>query len=248
MSQLRLAFRSLMKTPVVTTVAVLSLALGIGANVAIFSIFNQTLLRPLAVHEPDEPGESGVARTPPGLGLVRSERQLRQRVQLPDVPRSRAGADVVHRHRRAQRVRREHRVRRIVGRRRQRVRVGELFPRPWSAPANRPAARTWRRAGAGRGRRCRVERRLLAAPVRREPRRARQADSHQRPGDDDRRCRTARLPGNDDWQPSPDVRADLDERNDRAAMERPGEPADILGSICLRGSNPAYRASRRRRR
>jgi predicted permease len=53
MSQLRFAFRSLLKTPVVTTVAVLSVALGIGANVAIFSIFNQTLLRPMPVPEPD---------------------------------------------------------------------------------------------------------------------------------------------------------------------------------------------------
>ena len=52
MPQLRFAFRSLIKTPVVTAIAVLSVALGIGANVAIFSIFNQTLLRPLPVHEP----------------------------------------------------------------------------------------------------------------------------------------------------------------------------------------------------
>ena len=49
---LRFAVRSLLKTPIVTTVAVLSVALGIGANVAIFSVFNQTLLRPLPVHEP----------------------------------------------------------------------------------------------------------------------------------------------------------------------------------------------------
>jgi hypothetical protein len=53
MHELRLAFRSLLKTPIVTTVAVLSVALGIGANVAIFSIFNQVLLRPMAVHEPE---------------------------------------------------------------------------------------------------------------------------------------------------------------------------------------------------
>ena len=50
---LRVAIRSLLKTPVVTTVAVLSLALGIGANVAMFSAFNQILRRPLPVHEPD---------------------------------------------------------------------------------------------------------------------------------------------------------------------------------------------------
>jgi predicted permease len=45
----RLAFRTLMRTPFVTLVTVLSLALGIGANAAIFSFFDQILLRPLPV-------------------------------------------------------------------------------------------------------------------------------------------------------------------------------------------------------
>src|SRR5262245_31033917 len=49
---LRHSLRSLARTPVVTIVAVLSMALGIGANVAIFSLFNQALLRPLPVPEP----------------------------------------------------------------------------------------------------------------------------------------------------------------------------------------------------
>jgi putative ABC transport system permease protein len=49
----RLALRTLFRTPFVTGVAVLSLALGIGANVAIFSMFNQILLRPLPVREPE---------------------------------------------------------------------------------------------------------------------------------------------------------------------------------------------------
>ena len=52
MANLRLALRTLFKTPFVTAVAVLSLALGIGANAAIFSLFNQMLLRPLPVPEP----------------------------------------------------------------------------------------------------------------------------------------------------------------------------------------------------
>ena len=50
---LTFALRTLFKTPFVTVVAILSLALGIGANAAIFSLFNQMLLRPLPVAEPN---------------------------------------------------------------------------------------------------------------------------------------------------------------------------------------------------
>jgi predicted permease len=53
MRALRLALRSLAATPIVTSVAVLSLALGIGANTAIFSIIDSLLLRPLAVDQPE---------------------------------------------------------------------------------------------------------------------------------------------------------------------------------------------------
>ncbi len=52
MRNVRLAFRTLFRTPFVTAVAVLSLALGIGANAAIFSLTDQVLLRPLPVPEP----------------------------------------------------------------------------------------------------------------------------------------------------------------------------------------------------
>jgi predicted permease len=52
MPNLKFAFRTLFKTPFVTIVAIVSLALGIGANAAIFSLFNQLLLKPLPVAEP----------------------------------------------------------------------------------------------------------------------------------------------------------------------------------------------------
>src|SRR5215213_861223 len=52
MANFKLALRTLLRTPFVTAVAVLSLGLGIGANAAIFSLFNQMLLRPLPVPNP----------------------------------------------------------------------------------------------------------------------------------------------------------------------------------------------------
>ena len=52
MTNVRLGFRRLFRTPVVTCGAVLSLALGIGPNAAIFSVFSQALLRPLPIATP----------------------------------------------------------------------------------------------------------------------------------------------------------------------------------------------------
>ncbi|MFN8574152.1 MAG: ABC transporter permease [Gemmatimonadaceae bacterium] len=54
MRDLRYAFRTLLTTPFVNAVAIISLALGIGANAAIYSLFDQALLRPLPVVAPDE--------------------------------------------------------------------------------------------------------------------------------------------------------------------------------------------------
>ena len=54
MRNIKLAFRTLFKTPFVTVVAILSLALGIGANAAIYSVFDVTLRRPLPVSHPEQ--------------------------------------------------------------------------------------------------------------------------------------------------------------------------------------------------
>jgi len=54
LQDIRYGLRVLARTPVVTSVAILSLALGIGANTAIFSLIDGLMLRMLPVHHPEE--------------------------------------------------------------------------------------------------------------------------------------------------------------------------------------------------
>ena len=82
------AWRSLRATPLVTAIAVLSLALGIGANTALFSILNSLILKSLPVRDAEELVMVGPKRVDqPDLGADSRARARARRRRLRMVER-----------------------------------------------------------------------------------------------------------------------------------------------------------------
>lgn len=90
LQDVRYGFRSLLKKPAFTLITVLTLALGIGANSAIFSVVNAVLLKPLPFAEPERliygegldlsDGSRGGAVSPPDFLDFREQNQVFERL------------------------------------------------------------------------------------------------------------------------------------------------------------------------
>ena len=167
MQDLKYSLRMLWKTPVFTAVVTLSLALGIGANTALFSLVDDLLLRALPVRDADR--------------LVQV-RQVALAMEFRKPVEAFAAARLRH-HARPERRTFGHRRLRTPGStgrargRRARIRPGrrtgvdEFLSRPRSRAGDRPGARSIRRCGR------RGELRVVAGEIRRPPGRGGAASS-----------------------------------------------------------------------
>ena len=158
MRDVRHAARRLLRTPAFTLATLLTLALGIGANTAIFSVVNSVLLKPLPFPEPDR--LVGLWQTAPGVNIKDLNASIADYVTYREESRTLADVAIwngtaAQRHRRG------------------RAGAGGWHQRHLPAAADAGRQPIFGRSFVERGRRRRQPRsgdarlRLLAAPVRR---------------------------------------------------------------------------------
>ncbi len=181
-NDIRFAVRGLLRSPLFAIVAILSLALGIGANTAIFTLIDQILLRKLPVKAPDELVMLYQQGAHNGSNMGQRMHSYPMYQEYPEARRAAGGGAVPPAHRSVG----EHRQPdRAAG---HRDGVGQLL-----LDARRACrCRTRVQLAGGRsglpgpsGRR--AELRLLDPPLRPRPGRRRQEDPRQQLPDDDRR-------------------------------------------------------------
>ena len=227
MREIRLTVRSLARTPLYTLTAILSLALGIGATTAIFSMMDRVLLRNAARERAGSAGVPLSSRA--GAGQLVDERAGRPGVQLPDVSRDAGAADGVHRARRLVHGRRQRRLQQHRGERARPAGLRQLFPGPWRRLRDGARIRRERRSRRRRTSARRAVACLLDVAVRRRSRHAQSDDDRQRPRVDRRRCGAKGLLRRNAGHSPGLVHSDQHEKGDDAGLGRAEGSQGLLG-------------------
>ncbi len=207
LNDIRYSLHGFALRPMFAAVVVLTLALGIGVNVAVFSLYDQIMLRELPVNRPDELVKWLVPGRGSGISSVISKARTTNRsaIRCSATSRLRRSRTWISQRAGCPRCRSamtESTVRGLA------VLVsGGYFSALGVGPAARARARRARRGRFAAGER-HVVVRLLDDGVRRRPGRDRQDAPGQRPAARDRRHRATRLPRHDTGREPEGVRAD----------------------------------------
>ena len=249
MMNLKLALRSLFKTPFVTIVAIVSLALGIGANAAIFSLFDQLILRSLPVQEPGRLVNLSAPGPKPGSQTCNQAGDCDDVFSYPMFRDLEKRQTAVHRHRRrtvSSAPTSPTGARRCNGE--GMLRLGQLLSR-CSASSRRSAAcsaRTTIGRSAVTTSPCSATRtgRRASAPI---PNVLNEHDHRQRPDDDDRRRRARGLRRHDARRRARRCSCRSHARRDAAGLDSGfDERQQLLGLSASRASSPASRIEQAR--